>query len=353
VERQHKHRDLWVAVLAVCLALAGGTPLTLWAVQQTVPSAHIHLWPNPFIVAALIVFALGVYMSVALIFGWWLPGGFSEDAAARIQAPSPVDPAQWVASCDESDDHTTLMFNIRHRFGNPGAIRAFSEFRCGVTDPGGVRTESVGQTLFRQYRAAFFPGAPPVRDGKYNFTWEGRDAKGAWQRLAEGTHDVAGVHPEGNPVIPDGHPPASEGAPLTLTVGEPDWTLFRRAGYIIAIPLTVTSTTSRAVQMVGLGVGTDWQCEPGDAPVQISDEHDRRALSEEARQRRERNHYGPPFPDHELVPPGGHLSGWLVTDTAARPWTGGRPRCTIKVEDGVGNKYVKVIAQVPPRTYES
>jgi hypothetical protein len=79
-DRQHKHRDLWLVVVGTCLTLAGGTPVALWIAEKTVPSAYISLWPNPFIVAAIIVFLAGTYVFLALLFGWWLPGGFEAES---------------------------------------------------------------------------------------------------------------------------------------------------------------------------------------------------------------------------------------------------------------------------------
>jgi hypothetical protein len=87
VRRQHIHRDLWLVVVAVAMTLAGGTPPAIWIAQKTVPSAHLSLWPNSFMVAAAIVFAFGLYVFPALLFGWWLPGGFKEPELPRPAGP--------------------------------------------------------------------------------------------------------------------------------------------------------------------------------------------------------------------------------------------------------------------------
>lgn len=73
----HTNRDLWIPLSVALVGLPGGTVVTVWTVQQTMPSRHISLWPtNPFVDVSAIGFLVGAYMVLALIFGWWLPGGF-------------------------------------------------------------------------------------------------------------------------------------------------------------------------------------------------------------------------------------------------------------------------------------
>lgn len=110
--------------------------------------------------------------------------------ASRADGTGRPDAADWNAYCDSAPG--TLIFNLRHRFENRAAIMAFSQLRCTVTDPAGVRTEAVGTGLFVQYLPYYFPDAPPVRDGTYAFAWDGLDAKGRWQRIKEGTCEVTG-----------------------------------------------------------------------------------------------------------------------------------------------------------------
>jgi hypothetical protein len=147
---------------------------------------------------------------------------------------------------------------------------------------------------------------------------------------------------------------------LLLTVDENEkWDLWRRAGYICALLLTITNTTNQPITVVNYGIGTDWQRGPDDAPVEISRE-DRVSLRDEARARERSNYYGAPLTSRSwlrrkprwVIPPHGHVSGWLVTD-CPRPWTGGKPRCTIKVTDALGNTYTKVIKQRDPQHRES
>ena len=158
-------------------------------------------------------------------------------------------------------------------------------------------------------------------------------------------------------------PEAVNAGPLLLTVEDEVWDLWRRAGYICALLLKITNTTGRAITVINYGVGTDWQRGPADTPVQISHES-QQSLRSEARARERSNHYGTPLPGasrqsswlrrkpRSVIPPNGHISGWMVTD-CPRPRTGGTPRCTIKVTDALGNTYTKVIEQRDPQHYES
>jgi len=169
---------------------------------------------------------------------------------------------------------------------------------------------------------------------------------------------------EALPAVTEPLEPASLGAadPLTLTVGENErWDLWQRAGYICALPVTITNTTSQPITVISYGMGTDWHRDPDDAPVEISGE-DQASLRDEARARERRKYHGAPLiprrrnwlrrKPRTVIPPHGQVSGWLVTD-CPRPWTGGRPRCTIKVTDALGNTYTKTIKQRDPAHYES
>jgi hypothetical protein len=120
-------------------------------------------------------------------------------AAASAHADSRPDPADWDTRCDFTPPGT-LMFTLRHRLNNLGAVFAFSDFRCAVSNPEGVLAEATDQNVWvtrtvitARYAPAFFPGASPVRNGIYRYAWDGMDAKGTWHRIAEGTYEVAGA----------------------------------------------------------------------------------------------------------------------------------------------------------------
>ncbi len=76
-DRQHKHRDLWVGLVVASYSTFAIPWLTLWSARVTTPTAHIQMWPNPLTVAGLVAFLLGTYITLALICGWPLPGGFT------------------------------------------------------------------------------------------------------------------------------------------------------------------------------------------------------------------------------------------------------------------------------------
>jgi hypothetical protein len=268
-DRVHRQRDLWVSLAIGVPALGAGAAISIWAAE--LGKSHVGFWPHAGEIAGLVLVALGLYIIPALLFSWWLPGGF------RHTDP-PVPPTA----------------------GEAGAIPS--------VDP----------------PPAAVPGAPQQAE------------------LAS--------------------PPPANPAPLLLTVEDEAWDLWRRVGYICAILLKITNTTGRAITVINYGVGTGWQRGPDDAPLQISQE-DQRSLRDEARARERRNHYGAPLRTPLLriwlqrrprltVPAEGYVSGWLVTD-CPRPSTGGRPRCTIKVTDSLGNTYTKVIEQRDPQHYES
>jgi len=112
--------------------------------------------------------------------------------AALPAGGAAVSPDDWDAYCDFSPPDS-LMFNLRHRYDNPAARLEFSELRCEVTDPSRVRTVATGTAIYYQYHPYYFPGAPPVRNGTYRFTWHGLDRKGNWQKIKDGSCEVTGA----------------------------------------------------------------------------------------------------------------------------------------------------------------
>lgn len=88
-DRQHKHRDLWVG-LAVGL-IPGGLALSvaIWAVEHG--AAHAGFWAHAAEIAGLALCALGVFLAVAVVRSWWLPGGFREGPGGQSKSiPKPL-----------------------------------------------------------------------------------------------------------------------------------------------------------------------------------------------------------------------------------------------------------------------
>lgn len=75
-DRQHKNRDLWIALGTVLIL--GGPALTvaIWAV------AKVAFWTLPAEIAGGVLGFLGFLMIVAVAGGFWLPGGFIESGNA-------------------------------------------------------------------------------------------------------------------------------------------------------------------------------------------------------------------------------------------------------------------------------
>lgn len=313
---------------------AGAALMTVEALE---PSKKPHsIWANTWfdvgfacLIAGLVIAAVGLYLHLR---HRRMP---STVPAGRMNPPASArqpDPADWVVSCDESPDHTTLVFNLRHRFDNPGAIHTFSEFKCGVTDPNGVHTESVGHSLFRQYHPAFFPAAPPIRNGKYRFIWAGRDAKGAWQQLAEGAYEVIGL------------------PPLIVTILDSRFETWRWIAQIAALHVQVENTTDKPILVATYGFG----CNNEGRPLwQEQASHDEQlSVDREIHRRQERQEYGQPLRNYARIQPHQRISGWLVTCVSRNP-AGGTPQCTVTVKDDIGNQYTTVLPKQGPQAYIS
>jgi hypothetical protein len=187
-DRQHKHRDLWVG-LAVGLIPGGlGLSLGVWAAEQG--TARVGFWPHAGEIAGVALCALGVFLAVAVVRGWWLPGGFQGEPAVPIaQISPPVDPALWKTRVDESGDHTSMGFQLEYRLSDRLTVTKFTRLRVTVIDPGDITTSAEGLGRIYEYPREF-PDAPPIRSGTYRFKWEGRDDKGGWRDITRGTHEV-------------------------------------------------------------------------------------------------------------------------------------------------------------------
>jgi hypothetical protein len=325
-DRQHKHRDLWVGLAVGLPAIGMGLSLSIWAAERG--TTHVGFWSHAGEVAGLVLIALGILLAVAVVRGWWLPGGFQADPGTHAPSAAPVNSADWIAECDESEDHH-LLFRLRHRFENQAAIMAFGEKRCTVTDPDGIQTAHTGRALFASYHSANFPGAPPVRNGTYSFVWEGRGANGTWHYLAEGAHEVADV-------------PA-----LTVMIIDSQFENWKYLALIAALRVQITNATGRAVQLRGFGFTHDPDGEPGWLTTVSGDEQ--LELGRELHARKERQHYGIPLRNYSVVPPHESVTGWVVE--AVTRHASGTPRCIVMVEDSIGNKYQAVLPKQEAQTY--
>jgi hypothetical protein len=188
------------------------------------------------VVAAAVSFVVLLLTGPRALWAAWRNRGPAE--SARPIGLAEPDPADWIAGCDETEDHL-LLFTLRHRFENPGAIMALGEKRCTVTDPAGVTTAATGTQLFYQYVPHFFPGAPHVRSGVYRFTWEGRDAKGAWHEITRGSYEVQ---------LPS----------LMVRLKEPpQWENWKCVAMIAAFHVQITNMTDRAILIAFFGFTTD------------------------------------------------------------------------------------------------
>jgi hypothetical protein len=86
-DRKHKHRDVYLVLITALFSIFALPWLTLWTVKESTPSAHIDIWPNPLTIAGPLALVLGIYITLALIFNWPLPGGFT--GATTFRAPPP------------------------------------------------------------------------------------------------------------------------------------------------------------------------------------------------------------------------------------------------------------------------
>jgi hypothetical protein len=68
----HKNRDLWVVMGPGCAVGGPAISVAIWAVAKTA------FWAHPAEITGGVVGLFGVVMVVALVRGWWLPGGLVE-----------------------------------------------------------------------------------------------------------------------------------------------------------------------------------------------------------------------------------------------------------------------------------
>jgi hypothetical protein len=173
------------------------------------PSPHLTwpLWPY-YLCGAMIVVGLVVYGAAHEMLPWQtrralkrraeaaestlkdvrsesedVRADLEEAKRAAIAGPAVVKQGEWEALCQPSGPR--VVFQLHRRFGDQGAYRDFNTFRCTVTDPDGITTESDGLGIIRQYPPEF-PDAPPVRSGRYRSEWKGRISDGKWVDITSG-----------------------------------------------------------------------------------------------------------------------------------------------------------------------
>jgi hypothetical protein len=148
----------WSAgVSAVSGAFAG-----ILASRATTPLSQ-NPWFILSITIAIISFAVLLLMGPRLVWTWW------RDRRKPVLPPTTADPepdaslpavnrAEREAQCHPAGPHR-VVFQLRRLFDDRGAYRDFNAFRCIVTDPGEITTESDGLGIIRQSPPEF-PEAP-------------------------------------------------------------------------------------------------------------------------------------------------------------------------------------------------
>ena len=88
--------------LAVGLIIGGpGLSLGIWGTEHG--TGHVGFWPHAGEIAGLALVALAIFLAVAVVRGWWLPGGFREDTPTPAQVTTPTqDPAEPTKSIPPS-----------------------------------------------------------------------------------------------------------------------------------------------------------------------------------------------------------------------------------------------------------
>jgi hypothetical protein len=74
--REHKNRGLWIAAAIGLLTIGAGGALVSWHAESG--QRDIGFWPYVGERAGGAAAVVGVFLLIAVIGGWWLPGGFKE-----------------------------------------------------------------------------------------------------------------------------------------------------------------------------------------------------------------------------------------------------------------------------------
>jgi hypothetical protein len=252
-------------------------------------------------------------------------------AAAQQSALSPVNRAEWEATCEESGefpDTKALVFGLKHLPDNPNAMQNLATLRCTVTDPDGRRTEAENIGFHCRYTPDNFPGAPPVRPGLYRSKWQAKVRGGDWENIADGEHMVN---------APD----------LIVTIMKSQFENWKHIALIAALRVKITNTTGDMIRLSTIGFTYDPEGKPGSGTNLSADE--RLEIDRELRARRERQHYGIPIHNYATIPARESISGWVV-EAVTRDPAGGTPRCTVVIKDELGNEYRATLPKREPQT---
>jgi hypothetical protein len=118
---------------------------------------------------------------------------------------------------------------------------------------------------------------------------------------------------------------------------------------IAALRVKITNTTGQIIRLRGVGFTHDVEGESGWSITASAEEH--LELDRELHARKERQHYGIPLHNYAVVPPHEAISGWVVEAVTRR--LSGTPRCTVIVQDTIGNQYEAVLPKREAQTYGS
>jgi hypothetical protein len=139
-------------------------------------------------------------------------------------------------------------------------------------------------------------------------------------------------------------PPPERSGPLDLALEGEDWDMWQGCAWIAALKVRVTNTTSdRVIRLECFDLESDPG--PGVRPKLTQDQVN--ALFHELVKRRDA--YGASHLRRTELQPGDSISGWLVREAYLPfPARAGRPRCVLRVTDGVGDIYeLEVPARAP------
>ena len=303
--------------------------LSIWAAELGKP--HVGFWPHAGEIAGLALIALGILLGVAVVRGWWLPGGFRQveppvlPSALEPRAALAVNSAEWEALCYPGSE--VLIFELKHRFESLGAYQSFNERRCIVTDPDQITTEATGTPRIHQYPEDF-PNARPVRPGCYRSEWQGRLSNGKWVDITSGEHQIQGPN-------------------LLVTILEDSqFVNFRRLALIAALHVQVENTTGMSMDAIGYADQVN-----GDAPwaTGLTDE-EKTSVKREISRLDETQQYGLNVRYFRRIAPHKTVSGWLLIPVKL-PAAGGSPAITVIVRDAAGDQYQVTLPEREPQTY--